>query len=581
MKKKKAYLSEKSTTKEYLGIFKGIRIPWLLYILVFAATMGSTYAGVIVSNFTGDMVDASGNIPTKQLILFSVGYLILAVCSSSNAIFSGVASEKINLAIRKKVWRKIIYTKQNSYDIDGGETLVSRVTTDCDLASTFFTTIVSFLSLAVSIGMYLYKMGSLSLKLTIYMFLLIPISILLGWGYTKLSFMIAQKNQFMLSDSTTYLIERTRNLALIKTANVQQEELAKGSDKFREQYIMQIKTGLLGTFFTSLQTVYNIISIFIPFTVGGMLVASGKMTAGGVVAFYGISTQFGMSFTSIVHYAGDIRKANGALTRVIKTLKLPDEHVEEGIELDIPDADITFENVTFRYADDPVLQDLSCVIPKNKVTAVIGANGSGKSTLFKLLNRLYDPESGTVKFGGSEVSKYNIHAWRNAFGIVAQGSPLMEGTVRENICYGCERDILEEELVEVAKRARVYDFIMKLPDGFDSKVMSGGANFSGGQRQCIAIARAMMKNPDYLLLDEATSNLDAKSESAVIEALSELMKDRTTVIIAHSLSAIRTADHVIVLADGKVQTSGSPKQVLEESNNYLTNVIGRKIVVQG
>ncbi len=284
----------------------------------------------------------------------------------------------------------------------------------------------------------------------------------------------------------------------------------------------------------------------------------------------------GVAFTNVINYSGTIRQANGALARVIRTFRLPDESAEEGRQMDEPDEDITFENVSFGYGEEQVLKKISCRIPKHQVTAVIGANGSGKSTLFKLLDRLYDPQEGTIRFGQNDAAGYSLQAWRKTFAMVAQGSPLMEGTIRENICYGCERPVSEEELVKVAKLSRVYDFVRDLPDGFDTRITGGGQNFSGGQRQCIAIARAMMVSPDYLLLDEATSNLDAKSEHAVLEAMNELMKDRTTVIIAHSLAAIRNADYVIVLSDGRVTASGSPVQVLEESNNYLRKVMNRK-----
>ena len=245
--------------------------------------------------------------------------------------------------------------------------------------------------------------------------------------------------------------------------------------------------------------------------------------------------------------------------------------------MDDPDQDITFCDVNFSYQEDKqILKQLNCVIPKNKVTAIVGANGSGKSTMFKLLDRLYTPGEGTLMFGNVPAEEYDLHAWRKTFCLVAQGSPLMEGTVRENICYGCQRPISQEELIKVAKQARVYDFVSALPEGFDTRVAPGGTNFSGGQRQCIAIARAIMNNPDYLLLDEATSNLDAHSERMVLEALDELMRGRTTVVISHSLASIRNADHVIILKDGKVEASGAPAQVLQATDNYLQKVMQRR-----
>lgn len=576
MKKNNDYAPEKAGFKDYLGLFRGIKMPWLYIILIFATTLGITFIGLSLTYFTGDMVDAQGNVPTGRLIGYAVGYFAMALCSAGMVIFQGIASERINLELRKKLWRKIIYTKQSSYDVDGGEALVSRVTTDCDFASNLLTTVVGFVSIAISLVLYISQMYALSTTIANYIMLLIPVSILIGWGYSRLRYLIAQKTQAMLAKSTTYLVERTSNLPLVKTSNAQDKEIRQGENNFQEQYVMQIKTGLMSAFYSCLQTLYNIVSIVIPFAVGAGLVAKGIMTAGNVIVFYGISGSVGTYFTNVINSVGDIRQANGALARVINTLKLPDEQVQEGLEMDVPDDDLTFENVLFSYGGEPVLKQVTCKIPKNKVTAVIGANGSGKTTLFKLIERLYEPREGTLRFGNTDASQFNLHAWRKTFGIVAQDSPLMEGTIRENICYGCERDISEDELIKVAKMSHVYDFACGLPDGMDTMVAPGGLNFSGGQRQCIAIARAMMCSPDYLLLDEATSNLDAKSERAVFEALTELMRGRTTVIIAHSLATLRNADHVIILKDGRVEASGAPARLIKMTDNYLSKVMERK-----
>lgn len=572
----KAYRAEKSSIGEYIQIHKGIRIPWILLIITFLCALGTTYAGMHIAFFTGDMVDARGNVATSGLVKYALSYLGIGVFAALGYLFNEYASEKINLGIRTKLWRKIMYVRQSNYDVDGGETLVSRVTTDCDFASKLLVTIVSMLGLAVSIGIYLVRMYKINGKLATATLVLIPISILVGWAYAKLKFLIAQKSQAMLAKTTTYLVERTKSLPLIKTANAQAEETQNGNDCFDEQYKMQIKNGLMSVFYSSLQTAYNILSIAIPFVIGAKLVSDGVIKIGIVIAFYSIAGSVATEATNVINDVGTIRQANGALARVIKTLKLSDEQNATGKTLDEPDQDISFIDVNFAYDEKPVLTGINCVIPKNKVTAIVGSNGSGKSTLFKLLDRLYDPSGGEVLFGNVNANEYDLHAWRKTFCLVAQGSPLLEGTVRENICYGCERPISNDELIKVAKQARVYGFVSELPDGFETLVAPGGTNFSGGQRQLIAIARAIMNNPDYLLLDEATSNLDATSERMVMEALDELMKDRTTVIIAHSLSAIRNADHVIVLRNGRIENCGSPKEVLNATDNYLATVMGRR-----
>ena len=200
-------------------------------------------------------------------------------------------------------------------------------------------------------------------------------------------------------------------------------------------------------------------------------------------------------------------------------------------------------------------------------TAIIGGNGAGKSTLFKLLTRLYEPKSGAIRFGGDNIADFALTGWRDRFAYVFQKDPLIGGTVRENITYGLDREVSEEELIAAAKKANCYDCIMAKPGGFDEDVGLGGSNFSGGQAQCISIARAMLRDADYLLLDEATSNLDVVSEAAVTEAMDHLMEGRTTIMIAHNFAATRNADYIIVMKDGTVEAAGTPEE-LQETNEY-------------
>lgn len=568
--------AKRTTLRDYIWALKGIRIPVPQLVMILLTSLGSTFAGLRVSFFTGDMVDAGGNVPTEELIKFVGFYVSVGVCAALGYFFSSWASERINIGLRSKLWKKIIFTRQSSYDSDGGESLVSRVTSDCDFASKLITTVVDMISIAVSMGIYVSRMYALSVRISNAMLLLIPVSALCGWLYAWLKFRIARKTQAMLSRTTTYLVERTGNIPLIKTANAQQEENALGQKHFDEQYRMQIKNGLMDVFFSALQTVYNILCLLIPFLIGGSLVRARVMRAGSVIAFYSIAGTVGAEATNLINSVGGIRQANGALSRVISTLRLPDEQKQQSLQPVKQVQEITLSDVSFAYDDKVALSSIHCTIPPHQVTAVIGANGSGKSTLFKLLDRLYDPTSGTMRLGSEPAETYDLHSWRKVFCLVEQGSPMMKGTIRENICYGCKEPVTEERLMEVAKKARIYDFVSRLSGGFDAPVAAGGANFSGGQRQCLAIARAMMNDPQCLLLDEATSSLDASSERSVLEALEELMKDRTTVVIAHSLAAIRNADHVIVLREGKVESSGSPAMILKQANNYLGKVMSRR-----
>lgn len=564
MRKKHVNRQDRVSLGEYLLFMRGIRIPGkyqVLIILYFLASLAMIPVGIMLNTFSAEMVDAQGNVPSAQLATYVVGYVLFGVLTAVSEIFLGIVSEQINLILRNNMWKKLIHIKQACYAADHGEALVSRITTDCDYASKLYTTAMEFFATVVTSAGFWVSMFALNKKLSACMLILVPVSLLIGWGYTKLMYQTAHKRQEALSDTTAYLIERARELAFVKTSNLQEEEMRRGKELFDIQYRMQLQTGFLNTFFVALQSIFHIISIVIPFAAGAELVRQGLMTPGSVVAFYAVSGRGAMFLTQLIGYSGRVKQANGALTRVIRSMELPEEDTRQGRELDIPDADIRFENVVFGYEEGKdVLRGITCTIKKNKVTALVGPNGSGKTTMLKLIERLYEPKQGRICFGETDITEFSLHSWRKAFGVVSQGSPLMEGSIRDNMCYGCEREVTEEEFKVAARLSHVEDFIGTLPYGYDTVLTSGGENLSGGQRQCIAIARAMMCSPDYLLLDEATASLDMKQESAVIDALSELMKNRTTIIISHTPAVIREADYVIVLRDGRVERENDKAQ---------------------
>lgn len=547
----------------------GIKLPWLHLILYVAATIGTMLGSLLMAGATGDMVDAGGNIASATLISFSAGYIVIGAGSTLSTIFSGLAGERINVSLRERMWKKLMYIPQKYYDADGGETLVSRITTDCDYASSLLITLIGIVTSLFSLFGYITSMLATNAQLTLAIFVVIPLSVIVGILFGKAKYALGQKTQAALSDTTYYLIERTRNLPLIKISNMSAAENQRGKAAFDTQCKMEIRAGYLSVIYQAIDTALSVAGILLTFILGASLVNQGLMTTGDVIAFYAISSSVTLSFANLINDCGTVRHAVGSMSRVAEVMEAESENTSKGLDLDVPNEDIRFENVTFGYnAETPVLENLSCVIPKNKITAIIGANGSGKTTLFKLLERMYTPGQGMLYFGSANAADFSLTGWRKAFGLVSQDRPVLEGTLRENITYGCEREISDDELWEVARMANLDELIKSLPDGFETKVAPGGRNFSGGQCQCIAIARAIMHNPDYLLLDEATSNLDVKSEKAVTSAIRSLMEGRTTIIIAHNLSAIRHADNVLVLKDGRIAAAGSPADILKISEDY-------------
>ena len=554
--------------RQYVGIFHGIRIPWIMLLLVLLASMVESLLFVRQTTLTADIIDGTQQaIDYAKLVKFVLVTAGKAVISILVILLGGWVYQRINLGVRNKLWSKLMRLPTRYYDGESGDALVSRVTTDASQSYVYFRVAVDLITAVYAAVVSYRQMAKYSPVLSRYILLLIPVLLIMAWLFGKLNFIAGQKGQTTFSKTLGYLVEKTRNLRLVKAARMEYREQQRGKELFHKQF----RAGLWAIFSNSssvlLIEILSCAATAITFILGRSLVAGGEISVGKLLGFYTISNMMIVRIIQLLMLYGALKQGNGQMEKIAQILDAPEEK-QEGVEFDVGDQDIVAEHIDFSYGDRPVLKDVHFTIPKGKVTAIIGSNGAGKSTMFKLLERMYDPDRGHIRFGQTDVKKFNIRSWRESFAIVSQDKPLLSGTVRDNILYGTRRNVSEEELVRVAKQANVYDFVMDTPGGFDAQVGMGGGNFSGGQRQCIAIARAMMRNPDYLLLDEATSNLDARSEQVVSQALTNLMKGRTTVMIAHNYSATKAADHIVVMKDGRVEAEGSPAELLETNAYY-------------
>ena len=556
--------------KRYQNIFRGVRIPWVMLAVLLILSIIESHVFLEQTTLTADIIDASQKaINANQLVRFIVVLLVNSALSISINYINGWTDQKFSYGVRNKLWNKLMHLPTRYYDQESGDTLVSRVTTDSDHSATYFNIAIKFVSTVYASAVAVRQMYRYSPQLTFYMLIAMPILLTIAALVGKLSFTANKKAQVAFADALGYLVERTRNLRLIKAARMEHAEQQAGKKWFDRQFQVSLLSTTVNSLTAALIPIFGGIGIVVSFVMGGRLVQEGVITVGKLVGFYTLSGLISAHMLTFLQLYTSLKEANGRLDKVAELLETPDEK-QEGIEFDVADADLVAENVSFSYSDAPTLNGVNFRIPKGQITAIVGPNGAGKSTLFKLLERMYDPDSGMLRFGEEDIKKYDLSSWRGSFAIVSQDKPLLSGTVRENILYGVRRKVEEDELIRVAKLANIYDFVMATPGGFDAPVGMGGSNFSGGQRQCIAIARAMMRNPDYLLLDEATSNLDAKSEKMVSQALTNLMKGRTTVMIAHNYSATRDATHIVVLKDGKVEAEGSPEELLASNEYYRT-----------
>lgn len=548
-------------------VLSGVKIPWILMLisLVSSFLMANMMIGSAV--LTAKVVDSSGNLRTEDLIRYIVLLLGSGLLASVGMYCNSVMSEKINIGVRTKLWKKMLRLPMRCYDQESGETLVSRITVDCNRASAFLGVIIMTVSSLYGLYLAVSNMLKFSATLTLWSLLLVPV-VAFGVALSgKLVFRTQNRLYQTQADATAYLLERVKNLRLVRASNMVADETVLGRNKFKAMFRAAISAMLSDNLMASFIAITPVALIIITFIAGSILVSRNQISLGEVIGFYTVSSMASIRISALITVYGDLMSANGTFDKISRVLKA-EEEPDGGIPFEMPDDSITLENVCFAYGEKKVFENLSCVIPAHRVTAIIGDNGAGKSTLFKLLERIYEPDSGEIRFGQKNAAEFNPVSWRSAFALVSQNVPLISGTIRENITYGCTRKISDEELETAARQAGIWDLIRSLPDGFDARVEANGGNFSGGQRQCISIARAIMRNPDYLLLDEATSNLDAQSERQVSQALANLMKGRTTVMIGHSMSAIAHADYIIALKDGRVDAAGTPEEVSETSTVF-------------
>ncbi len=553
----------------YFAVLKGVKLPWLTILCSFVFSVIMMNAELQVATMTGDIIDTSQKaIDAGKLINYISIAVLSAVFTILSNYFTRRMEELITLGVRMKIWTKIMHLPTKYYDEDNGDELVSRVTSDASAPSSLFSMAVSCVVCVVTTIQAFAQLFDYNTKLAVYSLLIIPLTAFLCVAISILQFKLGVYSTTTMAGSTGFLAERVRNFRLIKSAVAEKVEAIKGNRTFKEMYIADFFSWMMVAVYQLASSIFSIMFIVIVFVIGGQLVPKGEVTIGDLTGFYMVTGIVSLQLMQFFMNAGAVFGTFGTMKKITQISEMFSEN-EDGEPVPKLCSDIALENVTFGYNDErDVLKQVSAVIPMGKVTAIIGGNGAGKSTVFKLLTRLYEPAEGKILFNGQNIADYNLTEWRDRFAYVFQKNPLISGTVRENITYGLKREVSDEELIEVAKKANCYDCIMSKPGGFDEDVGLNGSNFSGGQGQCISIARAMLRDADYLLLDEATSNLDVLSEAMVTEALDHLMQDKTTIMIAHNYAATKNADNIIVMREGTVEASGTPEEMLKTNAYY-------------
>jgi ATP-binding cassette, subfamily B, bacterial len=308
---------------------------------------------------------------------------------------------------------------------------------------------------------------------------------------------------------------------------------------------------------------------------GGWLAIGGRATVGDIMAFQWYTFLLLNPIWNLVNTFSELQRSLAAMERVFEVLGMEDEKPDRpGAKL-APEkvAEIRFEQVSFEYREGrPVVKDFDVVVPGGSVVALVGRSGAGKTTVTDLVARFHDPTSGRILLNGTDLRDLTLGSYRSLLALVQQDVFLFDGTVRENIAYGGGGDLSEDHILDASRRANAHEFIINLPEGYDTLIGERGVKLSGGQRQRLAIARAILAAPEILILDEATSNLDTESEQLIQAAMTDLLADRTTFVIAHRLSTVRRADLILLLEEGRIVEQGTHDQLMQRRGTYFEMV---------
>lgn len=548
-------------------------------ILGFSIILISGLLGLAVPFLTGKAIDAIfpgkylvefENLRTIILVLLSVYILSGLLAFLQQYIIAGVA-QRLVYKLRQRLFKKLQSLPIMFFDIHTHGEIMSRLSNDIDnISTTISQSTVQFMSSTVNILGSLVMMIYLSPLMTLASMVTIPMVFFLTKFIAKRTRVFFSKQQQVLGNLNGHIEESIAGIHVVKAFNNEEKVI----EQFREQNnILRdvgVKAQTWSGFIMPLMNVignfgFGVIAIF-----GGTLATQGIISVGVIASFISYSKQFSRPLNELANTFNTLQSGIAGAERVFEILDEEEEREdsEDAIVIENVKGDVEFKGVTFEYEEgEPVLKDISFVVEGGTNIALVGPTGAGKTTIVNLLTGFYEINKGEILIDGINIVNYEKDSLRKIFGMVLQDTYLFSGTIKENIKYG-NLEASDEEIERASILARADDFIEKLPKGYDTIINEGGTNLSEGQRQLLAISRAILSDPSILILDEATSSVDTRTELKIQDAMVKLMENRTTFIIAHRLSTIKDADIIMVIDKGKIVEKGSHNELLKFKGHY-------------
>lgn len=575
-----------NTWKKSFKIFNYIKPYKWIYILGLITLLISSVSSIIFPYLLGGLLGVEDQEKGSQFSLMDFNninslfalllllFIIQSIASFFRIYLFGIVTENSLRDIREIVFRKLIGKNITFYDNNKVGELQSRVSSDVSLLTeTFNTTLAEFLRQILTIIFGILFIMFISWKLSLIMLAIVPVVAISAVFFGKFIKKISKQAQDQSANSNIVLLESLNGIRNVKSMVNEVFEF----NRFKKSTDKLNTLGKTNAIWRGLFAGFIILVMFgsIIFVIwnGMKMVNSNTLTNAEFFQFLLYTVMIAASFGGISSLIGNIQKAVGATERLL-------EIINSEIEIDIESAtiqktpifkkSIEFKNVSFHYSnrsDLEILKNINLKIPIGKQTAIVGGSGAGKSTLAQILLRFYEPTNGEILIDNKNYLNYNLSNYRSNISLVPQEIFLFGGSIYENIAYG-DVTANEKAVNEAAKMANINEFTDRFEDGMETLVGDRGVQLSGGQKQRIAIARAILRNPSLLILDEATSALDNRTENIVQDALSKLLKNRTSIVIAHRLTTLKDAENILVLSNGEFIENGTHQSLISKKGIY-------------
>jgi len=539
--------------------------------LVFTAgaqlTLGYGVKILIDEGFAGP--DASGLYRAVTFMLV-IG-IAMAIGAMTRFYLVSWLGERVSADLRSAVFNNLVHMQPSYFESNHSGEIMSRLTTDTTLLQTLIGSSVSLaVRNALTLTGALTLMVITNLKLSLVILIAVPVTLLPILIFGRRVRKLSNKSQQTIAEVGSHAGEIFQSIKVVQSFNREVAEKTAFGRGVEQAFVVARSRVLQRALLTGFAIFLLMGGMVGMMWSGGVDVIEGRMTGGELGAFVFYAIMVGTAFATLSEVWGDLQRAAGAAERLMELLAETSEIPDTGTQTPASNTALAFKGVHFAYPSrptHPALSDFTLEIAHGESVALVGPSGAGKSTVFELMLRFYDPIAGAIRFGGADLREMSLDRWRQKIALVPQQPTLFSGDIFYNIAYGANEPT-QAAVEAAAQMAHAHEFIQTLPEGYQSHLGAQGVRLSGGQRQRIALARAILSDPELLLLDEATSALDTESEWHVRQALTDIIQERTTIIIAHRLSTVINADRIVVMDEGRVIDSGPHDELMTSCELY-------------